>query len=400
MKSWWRRILPIGLGIGLLALIVWAYLPKPVPVDAVSVERGPMTVAVSEDGKTRIKERFLVSTPLSGRVRRIELDPGDPVSATETLLATILPSDPDLLNPRALAEARARVNAADSAVKRAEATLAAAEAEQENAEAHHERVRRLHERDAATDDQLEEAMLEMRTARERYRSAAFAVEIARFEFDQSEAALLRSSPEGQNEETDWAFEIISPIDGVVLRVLQESSAVLSPGTPLLELGDPRNLELEVDVLSTDAVKIEPGARVFVNHWGGERPLEGTVRLVEPAAFTKISALGVEEQRVYVIADLNTSAAEAARLGDGFRFEAEIVVWEGGDVLQVPASALFRVGEEWAVFVIEDGRAQLREVELGHRNPSTAEVLEGLSARERVIIYPSDRVVDGVEVTVR
>ncbi|MFG0331877.1 MAG: efflux RND transporter periplasmic adaptor subunit [Maioricimonas sp. JB049] len=400
MKSWWRRILPTGVGIGLLALIVWAYLPKPVPVDAVAVTRGPMTVTVNEDGKKRIKERFIVSTPLSGRVQRIELDPGDPVRANETLLATILPGDPDLLNPRALAEARARVNAAASGVKRAEATLAAAEAQRENSEAHHERVRRLHERNAATDDQLEEAMLEMRTAREQYRSAAFAVEIARFEFEQAEAALLRSSPEENSEGTDWAFEIISPIDGVVLRVLQESSAVLSPGTPLLELGDPHNLELEVDVLSTDAVKILPGARVLVKHWGGGRPLEGTVRLVEPAAFTKISALGVEEQRVYVIADLNTSAAEASRLGDGFRFEAEIVVWESADVLQVLASALFRVGERWAVFVIDEGTARLREVELGHRNPSTAEVRAGLSDRERVIVYPSDRVVDGIDVRVR
>ncbi|MFG0296792.1 MAG: efflux RND transporter periplasmic adaptor subunit [Maioricimonas sp. JB045] len=393
-------MLPIGIGVGLLALIVWAYLPKPIPVDAVAVARGPMTVTVNEDGKTRIKERFIVSTPLSGRVRRIELDPGDPVKANETLLATVLPSDPDLLNPRALAEAQARVNAAQSAVKRAEASLKAAEAEMENAEGHHERVRRLHERDAATDDQLEEATLEMRTAREQHRSAEFAVEIARFEFEQAEAALLRTSPDSISDASDWAFEIISPIDGVVLRVLQESSAVLSPGTPLLELGDPRNLELEVDVLSTDAVKIQPGDTVLVKHWGGERALEGTVRLVEPSAFTKISALGVEEQRVYVIADLDASEAEAARLGDGFRFEAEIVVWESDDVLQVPASALFRIGSEWSVFVIEEGRAQLRKVELGHRNPSTAEVLGGLSEGEQVIIYPSDRVVDGVEVTPR
>ncbi|MEW4527444.1 efflux RND transporter periplasmic adaptor subunit [Maioricimonas sp. JC845] len=393
-------MLPIGIGVGLLALIVWAYLPKPIPVDAVAVARGPMTVTVNEDGKTRIKERFIVSTPLSGRVRRIELDPGDPVKANETLLATVLPSDPDLLNPRALAEAQARVNAAQSAVKRAEASLKAAEAEMENAEGHHERVRRLHERDAATDDQLEEATLEMRTAREQHRSAEFAVEIARFEFEQAEAALLRTSPDSISDASDWAFEIISPIDGVVLRVLQESSAVLSPGTPLLELGDPRNLELEVDVLSTDAVKIQPGDTVLVKHWGGERALEGTVRLVEPSAFTKISALGVEEQRVYVIADLDASEAEAARLGDGFRFEAEIVVWESDDVLQVPASALFRIGSEWSVFVIEEGRARLRKVELGHRNPSTAEVLDGLSEGEQVIIYPSDRVVDGVEVTPR
>ena len=393
-------MLPIGIGVGLLALIVWAYLPKPIPVDAVAVARGPMTVTVNEDGKTRIKERFIVSTPLSGRVRRIELDPGDPVKANETLLATVLPSDPDLLNPRALAEAQARVNAAQSAVKRAEASLKAAEAEMENAEGHHERVRRLHERDAATDDQLEEATLEMRTAREQHRSAEFAVEIARFEFEQAEAALLRTSPDSISDASDWAFEIISPIDGVVLRVLQESSAVLSPGTPLLELGDPRNLELEVDVLSTDAVKIQPGDTVLVKHWGGERALEGTVRLVEPSAFTKISALGVEEQRVYVIADLDASEAEAARLGDGFRFEAEIVVWESDDVLQVPASALFRVGSEWSVFVIEEGRARLRKVKPGHRNPSTVEVLGGLSEGEQVIIYPSDRVVDGVEVTPR
>lgn len=397
-----RRLLMLAVAAAVVGLIVFAFLPQPVEVDAETVSRGPLRVTVNEDGKTRIKERFVVSTPLAGQLRRVELKAGDAVVAGETLLATILPNNPDLLDPRSRAEAEARVSAFDAAVKRAETNVKLALREREHAESEHERFRRLRERDASSESALENALFTMQGRQEAHRSAEFALQMAQFELQQSQAALLRFRVPTDDAQppAEWQFDIISPINGRVLRVLQESAAVLPAGTPLMELGDPANLELEIDVLSTDAVKVTPGDTVLVEHWGGAKPLTGTVRVVEPAAFTKISALGVEEQRVWIIADLNVSQEERGSLGDAFRFEGRIVVWEGEDVLQVPVSALFRQGDEWAVFVVNDAHARLRTVKLGHRNPDAAEVLEGLAEGERVIIYPSDRVQDGVAVKPR
>ncbi len=398
-----RRILMIAVVAVVAGFIVYAFLPQPVEVDAEPVTRGPLMVTVNEDGKTRIKERFVVSTPLAGQLRRIELKAGDPVAAGQTLLAVVLPNNPDLLDPRARAEAEARVSALDAAVKRAEANLQAANQERDYTDTEYERIRRLREMGAASEDKLQDALFVMRAAREQQRSAGFSLDMARFELQQAQAALQRFQVSPEDPEPppgECQFEIRSPIDGRVLRILQESAAALPVGTPLMELGDPANLELEIDVLSTDAVKITPGDTVLVEHWGGEKPLTGTVRVVEPAAFTKISALGVEEQRVWIVADLNVSQEERGSLGDAFRFEGRIVVWEEKDVLQVPTSALFRQGDQWAVFVINDEQAHLRTVKLGHRNPDAAEVLEGLTERERVIVYPSDRVQDGVAVKPR
>lgn len=401
MASLIRRTL-IGLvAAGGAALIVIAFLPQAIEVDVASVSRGRLRVTVAEDGKTRIKERYVVSTPLAGELQRVDKDPGDPVAAGETLLATILPTNPELLDPRASAEATARVNAARGAVNRAEAGLAAAQAAKASAQWQFERTEGLHARGAATEDELEEAKLAMVMRAEEHRAAEFSHEIARYEFEQACAAQLRFD-EAAAEETgsEWQFEIHAPISGQVLRVLQESLAVLPAGTPLMEIGDPRNLELEIDVLSSDAVRISPGDTVLIEHWGGDHVLTGQVRLVEPAAFTKISALGVEEQRVYVIADLTDESAAESNLGDGFRFEARIVVWEGNDVLQVPTAALFRHQTEWAVFVVHEGHAVLTVVELGRRNPEAAEVIAGLEEGDQVVVYPSDRIEDGVGVVPR
>lgn len=397
-----RRLLMGLVGLAIVGGIVYAFLPQPVPVDVAVVGRGPLMVTVNEDGKTRIRERYVVSTPLAGQLQRIELKAGDEVTAGRTVLATILPEDPRLLDPRERAQAEARVSAAEAAVSRAQTDITAAEVAEEIAESQYERIRRLRERNATTEQQFEEAMLQMRARQEERRAAEFSLQIAKFELEQARAALQRfdSSAPNQPPGETWHFEIRSPISGRVLRVLQESAAVLPAGTELLELGDPRNLELEVDVLSTDAVKIEPGDKMLLEHWGGDEPLTGVVRLVEPAAFTKISALGVEEQRVFVIGDLTGSEAQRSRLGDAFRFEARIVVWEDDDVLLVPTAALFRQANDWAVFVVEQNRARLRTVRLGQRNSDAAQLLEGLAEGERVIVYPGDRVQDGVAVQVR
>ena len=396
-----RRILVLLIAAVVVASIVYAFQPQPVGVDLARVTRGPLQVTIDEDGKTRIKERYIVSAPLAGRLLRIDMDPGDAVVSGISLLATIEPSDPELLDARALAEAEARVKATEASLQRTAPALEQARAALEFAETELARVLRLDEKRAISRQEVDDARLAFRLRTEEFRAASFAQDIARYELQQAQAALTRTRPAtDENPHANWQFEIRSPIDGRVLRVLQESAAVVSAGTPLLEVGDPADLEIEIDVLSTDAVRVTPGAKVWIEHWGGDRPLVGTVRLVEPSAFTKISALGVEEQRVNVIADFVDPPAERPTLGDGFRVEARIVTWENESVLRVPSSALFREGTQWAVFVVDGGRAALRKVKLGRRNNLESEVLDGLSQDEQVVVHPSDRIRNGVAVRPR
>jgi HlyD family secretion protein len=404
VRRWTRRIPLVLFVLAVAAGIVYAFLPRAVEVDVAPVTRGLLQVGIVDDGKTRVEEPYTVSAPLAGRVLRIELEPGDLVVEDQTVLATIEPTDPELLNERELAEAQARVNAAESAVRRAATALERIRDELRAAESDYARVRELAGRDAATPRQLEQAELGFQTKTEDYRAAVFSHEIAEYELDLARAALRRTIPEADapadtsSARLDpWQFPIRSPITGKVLRVFQESMTVVAPGTRLIEVGDPRQLELEIDLLSTDAVRVNPGDRVIVEHWGGDFPLAARVKRVEPSAFTKISALGVEEQRVNVIAELVTPPEQREMLGDAFRIEARIVVWEGPDVLKVPTSALFRRGDEWAVFVVAEGEARLRTVEIGHTSGLEAEVLEGLESGERVILHPSDRIEDGVAV---
>jgi HlyD family secretion protein len=397
-----RRLVYILLAAGLAGLLVYGFLPKPVDVDAASATRGPLLVTVDEDGKTRIREKYIVSAPLGGRLMRVEMDPGDCVVAGETLLATIEPVDPQLLDARTLAETEARAKAAEAALQRADPILEQARVALEFAETELARKRKLFESKAVSQDELDEAELLYRTKAEEFRSARFAQEIALYEREQANAALLRSRPrEPGTAPPEWQFEIDAPISGNVLRVFQESSAVVTAGTQLMELGDPRDLEIEIDVLSSDAVAIRPGHRVIIEHWGGPKPLEGRVRLVEPSAFTKISALGVEEQRVWVIVDIVDPPELRATLGDAYRIESRIVVAERNSTLQVPTSALFRDEDQnWCVFRIVDGQALTVRVTIGLRNGLQAEILQGLEEGDPVIVHPSDQVRDHVAVRVR
>jgi len=390
-----------------VGLIVYALLPKPIDVDMAAVTEGRLRVTVDEDGRTRIKQRYVVSVPLAGRMQRIDLRAGDPVEAGKTLLTTIEPTDPDLLDDRALAEAKARVKAAEVAVAKAQPDVEAAKAEMEYAESQLARFHKLEARDAVSDQEVEQAELRYRTSAEQYRSSQFARDIAQYELEVARASLLRTLPKEtadpdavEQDPPSRELEIRAPISGRVLRVFEENAKVVAPGTRLLELGDPRNLEVEIDVLSSDAVKIRPGAKALLEQWGGGAPLEGVVRVVEPAGFTKISALGVEEQRVWVIVDFTAPPETWRALGDAYRVEARIVVWESDHVVKVPTSALFRQGDQWAVFCYEDGRAHLRKIKIGRRNGLEAQVLEGLSADTRVIVHPSDKIADGVLVRPR
>jgi HlyD family secretion protein len=395
-----QRILLVGLLVALAAGLIYAFLPRPIAVDVAVVARGPLQVTVNEDGRTRIKERYVVSTPLSGRLRRVQLHPGDPVEAGKTLLTVIEPTDPDLLDPRARAQAEARVKSTKSARQQAAPLLDRARTAYEFAQTELERAKTLYEEKTLSHQELDNPEQKERTTAAEMKAAQFALQIADYELELAKAALLRAQPGGSKDADSWQFPILSPISGRVLRVLQESSAVVPAGARLIELGDPTDLEVEIDVLSADAVKIRPGAKVFLEHWGGDSPLPGRVRLVEPSGFLKISALGVEEQRVNVIVDFAEPFSKRPTLGDAFRVEARIVIWESGDVLKIPVGALFRQADDWAVFVVADGRAKIQLVKVGQRNDLESEIHQGLARGDRVIIHPSDKVRDASAVTIR
>lgn len=396
-----KKRLPLMIaGLAVFAVIVVALWPTGVPVDVAAAERGSLRVTVDEDGKTRIRERYIVSAPLSGRLVRIGLRAGDEVRAGQTILATIEPKDPDLLDVSARTVAEARVKAAEAAKRRAVPNLERAQAAHAQAIKDFERARSGVGSGAVSPQEFDSAVTRERTTSLELKAAQFASQIAEFEWEQAKAALLRTRPLPSGEEEQWRMEIPSPIDGRVLRVFQESATVVTPGMQLVELGDTTDLEIIIDVLSTEAVKIRPGAPVFLEHWGGETPLRAQVRLIEPGAFTKLSALGVEEQRVNVIATFLDPSEKWRALGDAYRVEARIVVWESADVLKVPAGAVFPHQNGRAVFVVIDGKAQIREIESGHSNGLETEVLGGLEVGALVIVYPGDKVRGGAPVQPR
>jgi HlyD family secretion protein len=372
------------------AYVLW---PRPVEVDLAEVTRGPLVVTIDEDGKTRVKERFIVTAPLAGQMLRIDLEEGDSVEAGKTLLASIEPVDPTLLDARTRSEAEARVRSTEAAREQAAARVE--EAREAHAISKHEfdRIAALVKTKAVTESDYDRAEHEERMRAQSLRSAEFALRVAEFELEIAKAALIRTQPD-QDQDASQRMELRSPITGRVLRVLQESATVVMPGLPLLELGNAQDMEIEVDVLSSDAAQIRPGARMFLEHWGGEMPLEARVRLVEPSGFTKISSLGVEEQRVNVIADFVSPLLERKGLGDAYRVEARIVVWETPEATLVPAGCLFRRGKEWAVYVVENGRAHLTIVQIGHSNGVQTEVLDGLASGAQVVLHPGDKVTEG------
>jgi HlyD family secretion protein len=394
-----RRPLALGaLVLALLAALAWGFWPRPIPVELGQVTRGPLTVTVEEEGRTRVRDRFELSVPVAGHVRRLTLLAGDTVTEGQPV-AELEPLRSTVLDPRSRAEAEARVASAESALHAAEEKAAAATAEAGRARGEHERRKRLCESGCISKEELENsAMLARRTEAEQ-RSAEFGIQVARFELEAARTALGYSAADGAAAPAE-RVTIRSPVAGRVLKVLRRSEGPVQAGEILLEVGDPHALEVEVDVLSSEAVRIPPGGRVRLDRWGGDGLLEGVVRTVEPSGFTKVSALGVEEQRVWVIADIASPPEQWARLGDGYRVEAAFVIWEGADVLQAPVSALFRSNDGWAAFVVRDGVARLQPVRVGQRNALTAEVLEGLSAGDAVILHPSNAVRDGVRAKAR
>jgi HlyD family secretion protein len=382
-----------------------------VPVDYALVQRGRLTVTVDEEGETRVRDVFVLSAPVSGRVRRIEIEAGDEVVAGETVVAEIEPVDPSLLDVRSARESEAAVGSAEAEFEFAQRELA--------------RQKQLGERGVASARDLDAAEKAFRTTRASLENARAALLARSFEYDRARAQAQRPR-KGQASEALF-IPVHAPVSGRVLRVLRESAGVVQPGEPLLEIGNPQDLEIVVDLLSADAVRVEPGQEVLIEQWGGGQMLHGRVRRVEPYGFTKVSALGIEEQRVNVVIDLSDAPEQWRRLGHGYRVETRIVLWRGEDVVKLPLSALFRAPDgagagagaaagtggggggaaersaasaDWAVFVVEKGRARLRSVSRGRHNGLEVEIQSGLEPGERVVLHPSDRVMDGVRLVAR
>jgi HlyD family secretion protein len=391
-----RRALLAALIAGAGLAVVLALRPRPVPVDAAPVTRGPLVVAVQESGKTRVKDRYVVSAPTAGSLSRVPLDPGDLVAEGQTL-AEIAPSASPLLDQRARAQAEARLGAALSAVNQAQAQTTRAAAGRELAEHELTRMQRLAKGGAISRQAVEQAEFDVRMRKQEESSAAFAAKVAAQDLRLARAAL---AGDRAGSARDGHVEVLAPASGRVLRVMQKSAGIVLAGTPLLEVGDPAALEVIVDLLTTAAVQVTPGTPVAIDGWGGEGTLNGRVRYVEPSGFTKPSALGVDEQRVNVVVAITDPRPRWAALGDNYRVEARLVLWRGENAVQVPQGAIFRHGDGWAAYRIDGGRTRLVPVQVGHRGDATVEITDGLSVGQRVVVHPGERVTDGGRVEIR
>ncbi len=372
---------------------VWALRPQPVAVDVTAVTRGPLSTIIDESGTTRVIDRFVVSAPVTGSVSRLNLEPGDVVKEGD-LLAEIAPSQSPLLDERTRAEAEARLGAAVSAVGQARAQVARAQAQRELAEQELARSRKLGTSGALPPQALEQAEFAARMRQDELTSAEFASRVAA---EQARIARVALGRERSGGAVARHIDVLSPISGQVLRVHQKSAGVVAPSTPLLEVGDTSKLEVVVDLLTTDAVQVQPGTPVVLRGWGGRETISGRVRRIEPSAFTRPSALGVDEQRVNVVVAFTDPRERWAVLGDGYRVEARLVLWRSDAVLKVPHGAVFRRGSGWAAYRLEGGRARLVPVEVGHWGETEVELTAGVDAGAELAVYPGDRIKDGVRV---
>jgi HlyD family secretion protein len=395
MSAPFRRLVFWGIPVlGLSLVLVFLFRPQPVDVDLSRVMRGPLVATVTEEGETRIKDIFVLSAPIRGRALRIEIEEGDEVFANETVVAEIEPIDPTFLDVRSEAEARAAVDTAEAALQLARAALAEAHAELDFAAADVERMRTLRASNTISARALDEAERSFKTREASVATAQAGLAMRQSELAGAKIRLLDPREARTRSGTCPCIPLQAPVSGQILRVLHESEGVVEAGQPLVEIGNPGELEIVVDFLSSDAVKIEPGQRVLIEEWGGGEALQGRVSRVEPYGFTKISALGIEEQRVNVIIEFTEPAERWARLGHGFQVEGRVVLWEDDAVLKVPLTALFRDGGDWAVFAVEEGRAAIRRVETGHEADFEVEIVAGISEGDIVVRYPNDHIEDG------
>lgn len=405
-KKAWRTVVLWAVLAAIVAAVVAGLRPQPQAVELATVTVGPLTVSVLEEGKTRIRHRHVVAAPVAGTLERIPLRAGDRLQAGITVLAVIQPTPSSFLDPRAQAEAEARVQMAEATERQRQAQLERARAALEMAEKEKVRTTRLQKDGAVSLREYDQALNQVEVLTREVHAAEFGLEVSTFEIRQAQAAARQAGSPSPDSATDDSpspitpITLLSPVNGYVLNVFEESARPVTPGLALLEVGDPADLEAEIELLSSDAVAVRPGAEVSIEQWGGDQPLRGRVTVIEPGGFTKISALGVEEQRVKVRVDFVDPIPPDRPLGDRYRVEARIITWQADAVLQVPAGALFRRGNDWMTFLFDDGRARLATVVIGHHSGASAEVVSGLSAGQQVILHPPDAVAEGKAVRPR
>ena len=392
MSKWISRLGLLFLVAAIGGALYWAMKERPISVDVAKAVSGPMQVSIQEEGVTRVRDVYTVSSPIAGRVDRIKLDEGQAVEAGKTLIASIHPLDPPFLDERTQRGLLSAVEAARSAVALAEVEFERSQMALTLAQSEYDRSSVLAKKKILPLSQLERTFNALELQKAHVKSAKAAIELRKAELARANAQLQQpgqSEPKVHTE--DCCVQVKAPVDGVVLSILARSEQPVSAGARLVEIGDPRKLEIVIDLLSSDAARIRPGADVLITEWGGAKELRGKVRRIDPAAFTKVSSLGIEEQRVNVIIDLSETAPA---LGHGFRVVGNLVVWEQGDVLQVPIGALFRSDGQWAVFVVVGDVVELRKIGIGQMNRDSAQVLNGLSADDEVVLYPNDTLENG------
>lgn len=401
MKQQHKKLVFWGLiGSVLITGMIYAFMPKPIIVDLYQLEKGQLTISISEEGKTQVHDIYTLSAPVTGRLKRIHAEVGDQVILSETIVAQIEPLDPIFLDPRSEAQAKADIQAAESAKKLAEAEVSQAQAELDFAFNELSRMRELLLKKSVSARELEVADKTYKTRRAALATAQAALQMRNFESERANAAMLSPTATQAMHGFCECLDIRAPIDGSILKILNKSEGVVNMGTPLLEIGNTNKLEIIIELLSSDAVRVKPGQMVMIDNWGGDTTLNAQVTRVEPIGFTKVSALGIEEQRVNVIADFLSPQAQWQSLGHGFQVEIEIIITTLEDVLTVPIGALFRAGKDWAVYQVIDGVASKKIITLGLKNNLIAEVTDGLTTGDLIITNPSNQVIEGVRVISR
>ncbi len=398
-----KLVLKILLALLAIGLLVFAFLPEPIKVDIVAVEKGEIFITLEGEGKTRIHDIYVVSTPVDGRITRIDSEPGDIVTAGKTVIANMYPANPKFLDKRSETQAKADVEGASAALALATARVKQVRAQLEFDQAELKRMQSLYNTKSVSKAGLERAELslktrkaELETAQSNQRVMISRLEAARVQLLQPDAGELARN----SNDANCQICIHSPVDGRVLRILHKSESIVPVGTALVEIGDPADLEVNIEMLSTNAVQVDVGDEALIKRWGGSEDINARVKVIEPSGFTKISALGIEEQRVNVILSFTDPIDKWKSLGDAFRVEAAIIIDRADDIIKIPLSALFRQNEIWSVFKVIDGIVALQNVQIGRRNDRYVEIRQGLSVGDNIITHPGNNVDDGLRVAKR
>ncbi|WJG10784.1 HlyD family efflux transporter periplasmic adaptor subunit [Aliiglaciecola sp. LCG003] len=392
-----RSILWLSILVVLAIFITYMLWPKAIVADIATLSKNELSISVSDEGKTRVRDIFLLSAPVTGYLRRIKAEVGDPVLKGQTIIAEIEPLDPSLLDPRSELQAQADIETAKSSRQLALAQVTQAEAELEFAASELERMRKLKQQNSVSERELDEANRTYKTLQAALATANAALQMRTFELKRVEAQLLSPAITQAQHGSCSCLYIFAPVDGRVLKIINKSEGVVQQGTSLIEIGDPKELEIVVELLSFDAVKVEPGQQVNLTNWGGDKPLKGIVNRIEPIGFKKVSALGIEEQRVNVIIDFVQDDGSWSKLGHGYQLDVDIILWQGTNLLTVPITALFRDNKDWALYAVVNDRVEKRSVVIGQQNAYFAEIRQGLKQGEKFIKYPNNQIIDGVKV---